>query len=379
MEGGWFPIEDIKDPSIDVIAKFAITKNNKENNLALKLQTVVSGESQAVRGTIFRLIIDVSEEDDEDSKTYEAEVYEQLWLDNPLYKGYKCFHPLTGRVYISRHVFDENKFPYKDIYKGLLQTAQIPLLFACMLGNQISVTETNQDNTPNGSSNEEALLSIDPTTVHDPVIPIPKAEQHTTQVTGVRATNISSIDTKQPTPDNSDNIVAHALSTSLEYSNSTIFTDADFPPLHSPEQVVKNHSMITRGNTHDPSLYVYEKMTSILLFLLICIEGFNTIASGVGIPIHSEFAMLKLYSNGVVRLKVVVELAKKRPSFVRVTNTFGTSILLFAEFQRLSPPPPLQNVVCVENLVILVFVVQLVDLNQWFQMLVILHRLQTLS
>ncbi|KAJ8617569.1 hypothetical protein MRB53_013755 [Persea americana] len=31
------------------------------------------------------------------------------------YKGYRCFHPPTGRIYSSRHVvFDETSFPFKD-------------------------------------------------------------------------------------------------------------------------------------------------------------------------------------------------------------------------------------------------------------------------
>ncbi|KAG7567251.1 Cystatin domain [Arabidopsis thaliana x Arabidopsis arenosa] len=88
MEGGWFPIKDIDDPSVDDIAKFAITRNNKKNNSPLKLQTVVSGESQVVCGIIFRLIIDVSEGEDGDSKTYEAEVYQPPWRDNPLVLNY---------------------------------------------------------------------------------------------------------------------------------------------------------------------------------------------------------------------------------------------------------------------------------------------------
>lgn len=87
MEGGWFPIEDIKDPSINVIAKFAIDEHNKQNNSELKLQTVVSGELQDVHGTNFRLILDVSDEDNKDSKTYEAEVYK--WLHSMVLNYFK--------------------------------------------------------------------------------------------------------------------------------------------------------------------------------------------------------------------------------------------------------------------------------------------------
>ena len=62
---------------LDVIAKFAISEFNKQNNSSLKLQTVVSGDMQVVGGINFRLVVDVS---DGGSKTYEAEVYEQAWL-----------------------------------------------------------------------------------------------------------------------------------------------------------------------------------------------------------------------------------------------------------------------------------------------------------
>lgn len=36
---------------------------------------------------------------------------------NEKYKCYICYFPPTGRVYISRHViFDEESFPYSDLY-----------------------------------------------------------------------------------------------------------------------------------------------------------------------------------------------------------------------------------------------------------------------
>ncbi|CAA7043353.1 unnamed protein product [Microthlaspi erraticum] len=48
IEGGWGPIKDIKDPSVDVIAKFAVAEFNKQNNSKLKFHTVVSGDLQIV-------------------------------------------------------------------------------------------------------------------------------------------------------------------------------------------------------------------------------------------------------------------------------------------------------------------------------------------
>lgn len=36
---------------------------------------------------------------------------------SPSHKGYKCLHP-SGKVYINRHVFYENTFPYSNIYES---------------------------------------------------------------------------------------------------------------------------------------------------------------------------------------------------------------------------------------------------------------------
>lgn len=47
------------------------------------------------------------------------------------HKGYRCLHPPTVRVYVSRHVlFDEKTFPYETVYQKFLNTAETPLLNA---------------------------------------------------------------------------------------------------------------------------------------------------------------------------------------------------------------------------------------------------------
>lgn len=89
IEGGWGPIKDIKDPGVDVIAKFAVSEFNKHNNSKLKFHTVVSGVLQYVRGINFRLVLDVSDEEDGGCKTYEAQVHEQAWLDSRVLKYFK--------------------------------------------------------------------------------------------------------------------------------------------------------------------------------------------------------------------------------------------------------------------------------------------------
>lgn len=67
------------------------------------------------------------------------------------------------------------------------------------------------------------------------------------------------------------------------------------------------------------------------------IKGFSTIASAIGFPVHSEFSDIKPYSNGIIKLRVVVELGKKRPSVARITDKLGNSVLISVEFLKLPP------------------------------------------
>ncbi|ESQ39434.1 hypothetical protein EUTSA_v10001790mg, partial [Eutrema salsugineum] len=66
-------------------------------------------------------------------------------------------------------------------------------------------------------------------------------------------------------------------------------------------------------------------------------QGFSTIASGIGIPVHSESSKLPPYSNSIAKLKVVVELAKQRSSSVCVTDKLGNSVVVFASYPSLPP------------------------------------------
>lgn len=54
---------------------------------------------------------------------------------NDKYKGYRCFHPPTKTVYISGHVlFDEQSFPYEDMYQQFQGQTTTPLLSAWRSG-----------------------------------------------------------------------------------------------------------------------------------------------------------------------------------------------------------------------------------------------------
>lgn len=64
------------------------------------------------------------------------------------------------------------------------------------------------------------------------------------------------------------------------------------------------------------------------------LECFSTFATGVGIPVQSEFPKLPPYSNGVVKLKVIIKLAGKRASTVKVVDKLGNSVFISAEYLK---------------------------------------------
>lgn len=63
-------------------------------------------------------------------------------------------------------------------------------------------------------------------------------------------------------------------------------------------------------------------------------ECFSTFATGVGIPVQSEFPKLPPFSNGVVKLRVIIKLAAKRASSVKVVDKLGNSVFISAEYLK---------------------------------------------
>ncbi|KAG5516307.1 hypothetical protein RHGRI_037125 [Rhododendron griersonianum] len=72
MAGGWRQIKDLNAPEVQEAAQFAITEYNKEAATNLEYQRVVSGETQVVDGTNYRLVI--AAKDGAISGNYEAVV-----------------------------------------------------------------------------------------------------------------------------------------------------------------------------------------------------------------------------------------------------------------------------------------------------------------
>ena len=67
------------------------------------------------------------------------------------------------------------------------------------------------------------------------------------------------------------------------------------------------------------------------------LEGFSSFATGVGFPVQSEFPKLKPYTNGIVKLKVVIKLDGKKSKFVKVVDKMGNSVNVYVEYLKLPP------------------------------------------
>lgn len=84
---------------------------------------------------------------------------------NDKYKGYKCLLPTTRRVFISRHViFDEQSFPFSDIYQSLHAHGSTPLLAAwqqSFLKRNLSPFAVSEEPVAEGSSGSVCIA--DPT------------------------------------------------------------------------------------------------------------------------------------------------------------------------------------------------------------------------
>ncbi|KAL3850948.1 hypothetical protein ACJIZ3_012830 [Penstemon smallii] len=78
LVGGWKPIQNLKDPQVVEIAKFAVAEHNQKTKAALVYKALVKAESQVVSGTNYKLVI--SAKDGSVSNNYEAVVWDKPWL-----------------------------------------------------------------------------------------------------------------------------------------------------------------------------------------------------------------------------------------------------------------------------------------------------------
>ncbi|KAF5943554.1 hypothetical protein HYC85_017631 [Camellia sinensis] len=90
--GGWTPIQNVSSPEVQEVARFAVSEHNKEANTNLKLQKVVSGETQVVSGTNYKLVIATADGGGGGGAgNYEAVVWVKPWEN---YKNLTSFKKL---------------------------------------------------------------------------------------------------------------------------------------------------------------------------------------------------------------------------------------------------------------------------------------------
>ena len=88
--GGWKPIEDLSDPQVKEVAKFAVSEYNKQSKAALRLKSIVKGETQVVAGINYRL--DLAVANGSATERYEAIVWDKPWLH---YRNLTSFKPIS--------------------------------------------------------------------------------------------------------------------------------------------------------------------------------------------------------------------------------------------------------------------------------------------
>ncbi|CAI9756662.1 unnamed protein product [Fraxinus pennsylvanica] len=77
LVGGWRPIENLNDPNVQKIAKYAVQEHNKQAKSKLQFLSVVKGETQVVSGTNYKLVI--SAKNGAVPHNYQAIVWEKPW------------------------------------------------------------------------------------------------------------------------------------------------------------------------------------------------------------------------------------------------------------------------------------------------------------
>lgn len=171
---------------------------------------------------------------------------------NEKYKGYMCFHPPTGKVYICRHVlFDELHFPFEKEYAHMIPPTSTSLQRVWQQGWFQETSDRSTSSFVPVSHNEPLTSLVLLTTV---------ARECHGRTRGIEPASIGDI-TPSPTVNHeeaNDSLQAPYMSSAAQspddnQSSSLIFTEEDFPPLSGSSSIVpaarpnNDHSMQTRG------------------------------------------------------------------------------------------------------------------------------------
>jgi hypothetical protein len=176
---------------------------------------------------------------------------------NEKYKGYKCFHPPTGKIYINRHVlFDESKFLFSDIYSDKVSGTNSTLVSAWQsnfLPKSIPATPEVLDisNTAASFSDEQGEFSgavggggcgctadLDSVPIGNSLPSSPVTQQNSPQP----ETPISSAGSGNDAEDSE-------LSENSENSESSVFSEATTETEAADNTNDQSHPMITRSKS----------------------------------------------------------------------------------------------------------------------------------
>ncbi|KAK1273629.1 Cysteine proteinase inhibitor 5 [Acorus gramineus] len=93
--GGWTPINDVNDPHVRDIGRYAVDRHERLTGENLLFNDILSGETQVVEGVNYRLVISANEVVGAPSsaKKYEAVVWEKAWEG---FRNLTSFKPINN-------------------------------------------------------------------------------------------------------------------------------------------------------------------------------------------------------------------------------------------------------------------------------------------
>lgn len=75
----WWPVSDLHNPEVVMVAKFAVTEHNKKVHTNLHFVHMVKCEEQVVSGSLYKVVIAAKNGEASHPKNYEAIVWFRAW------------------------------------------------------------------------------------------------------------------------------------------------------------------------------------------------------------------------------------------------------------------------------------------------------------
>lgn len=77
--GKWWPVKDLNNPEVVMVAKFAVTEHNKKANINLQFINVIKCQEQVSSGSLYKVVISAKNGTTSHPKNYEAIVWLRPW------------------------------------------------------------------------------------------------------------------------------------------------------------------------------------------------------------------------------------------------------------------------------------------------------------